>query len=872
MTDKNLYSRRYWEGGQPDGSGYKWIGYQNFPAQLIVLDKILERKPESLLDIGGARGYIAKMFTQKTGKPAYCLDISDYCYATRVTAKFILGDITNGEKPLTLPAVDLVFSIAVFEHIKEEDLPVVIKRLSTTAKRGLICPSFVDVGEPDHTHESLKPKEWWEAQFAKYAPGWPVEIVDKEDMERGNVNFQPAKSVKANGQNWTIAGRFADKDIETLSGKNDRPIVLNVSSYVVMWRSTPEICVVNTDLPKLVQEQGLDKFAEGWGYNFTTYEAPGKLPFADSSVSAINCSHMVEHLTREQAVLFFKECLRVLKPNGRIRIAVPDAHMIMMEYAKKHSELEYDDNYGDLYRHKIYNEGAEKATDDTEIVYHMLLGGGHQTIYNDIALERLIVDAGFFGATYGNFDNFPHTPLIEKVGWDMYPEVSLYVEGWKAGDDKSGNVSGDAAANITKFSDNHTVKVKLTEKDLTEAGMNKSEIAQFTKETKVNQENLYDDEKEDPDYERRMFKRDAIQAGATEPKKEINKICLIAPPFIPVNPDKYGGLERVVSSLGQGLASRGYDVTVIAPTDSTVKGCKMFLTGKPTGMQVNWLEAEQSQSMTYKEFLEKERFDIIHDHTWFSRVYGLKKIKPDIKICHTHHGHLNPQWLQYVRQFTNTPNLIAISNWMKKLWLAQYQVFAKTAYNGVDTDLYRYDPTIAVQNRLLFVGRVDKLKRPDVALDVAEKAGLPIDIVGSIDWSANKEYAEQVLSRAEKMGCNVYKDAPTDLKIKLMQQAKAVLVPSMFGEPFGLVVAESMSCGAPVLALDDGGISEITSKMGYGYTCDNPNEMIEVLKTMEDTDYNRSGRAEYIKYYFSLENLANRHVELYNEIVRGNEW
>jgi glycosyltransferase involved in cell wall biosynthesis/predicted SAM-dependent methyltransferase len=853
-TDKQLYERRYWEGGMPDGSGYKFIGYQNFPTQLVVLDKILERKPESLLDIGGAKGYIAKMFEQRTGKKSHCIDISEYCEATRVTKNFTRKDITIDKLPFEDKSFDLVFSIAVLEHIKYEDIGWVIQELARVSKRGLLAPSFYDVGEPDHTHELLVSKETWIEICNKFAPGWPVEIIDKEEFEKGDYGFKTPQKVIANGQEWMISGRYVDEDIATLSGKdNTRPIVLNISSYVVMWRSSKEICVVNTDLPELSQKVGLDQFAAGWGYNFTTYRAPGKLPFKDESVDEIACSHMLEHLTRSEGSDFLKECLRVLKPNGRIRVTVPDAELLAYEFSSPESN--------GLGRHDIYNVNAAEAEDDAQAFWHMITSGGeHKTAYDANALSNKLKEAGFTISYLCPFDDFRVSPLIGKVGWDMYPESSLYIVASKTNKAPVQNPP-PKILEVTPERVSWTAPPPPYKED---------KISEFAKAIKANTPKLVESLKE-------TF--ESIQAGAVKEEKEVTKVCLISPPLIPVNPDRYGGLERVVASLGQGLAQKGLEVTIVAPEGSEVKGCSIFTTGKPTGMQVNWIEAEKEQSLKYKELIEQNKFDIIHDHTWFSRIYGLKTINPAVKICHTHHGHLNPSWVEYARGITPTPNLIAISNWMKKLWLAQYQLFAKTAYNGIDTDLHTYNPNVEVSNRLLFVGRIDKLKRPDIALDIAEKAGLPIDIVGSVDWSANKEYAEQVIDRAKRLGSSVYTEASTAQKIELMQKAKAVIVPSMFGEPFGLVVAESMATGSPVIALDDGGISEIIKEMdlSYGYVCDNPIEMIEKVKELSidthiNNDYMRSARSRYICSKFSLDSLAKRHIELYTEIVRGNEW
>ena len=369
------------------------------------------------------------------------------------------------------------------------------------------------------------------------------------------------------------------------------------------------------------------------------------------------------------------------------------------------------------------------------------------------------------------------------------------------------------------------------------------------------------------------------------------KIAIISTPYIESPPKNYGGLELVTFNIAKGLAKRGHDITLIAPEGSTSDGFRLFTTGIPTGMQVNWLETEREHSLKYKELIETENFDVILDSTWFSLVYGFKKQNPKQKIAHVHHGHMSynpnfatnhpdwyqyPSWVHYVTSITPTPNLIAISNWMKRMYLAQFKIFSRVAYNGIDTDIYKYDPNAEVTNRLLFVGRIDELKRPDIAIEVAEKAGLPLDILGSVNWSAHKDYAERQIERVKKIG-NVYLEADTSAKVKLMQQAKAVLVPSTFGEPFGLVVAEALACGTPVIAIDDGGINEmlyphLPIAMRIGVLCDIPTDMIEAVKNLDSSDYDRTSNACYIKENFSLDVMAERYENLLNQVVAGKEW
>lgn len=424
MTDKQLYSRLYWEGGLPDGSGYKDIGYQQFPAQLIVVDKLLERKPASVLDIGCARGYVVKML-QQHGIPAAGVDISDYCHATRVTDPVHICDIETEMLPFADKEIDLGFSISVLEHIETSKIPHVIREIARVCKRAVLCPSFHDVGTPDKTHRTLQPKEWWERMFAVHAPGFPVEIIDKEEFEKVEPTTLKFKSPARVG-NLLVAGRYVDEDMATIQGRNNRSTVLNIGSWIVQFRSTEKDCVINTDI-----YPDLGGFAQQWGSNYMVYKAPDGLPFPDNSIDAINCSHMLEHLTREEGLKFLKECNRVLKPDGIIRIAVPNAERLVSEYLFDVSDNPLDDIphvSAGLDRHKLYNIGAEKAEDAADALYHLLLDN-HKTIYDSSALGNQLRNAGFT-PIIKDFNQTASVPLF-RATYDMYPEISLYCEGQK---------------------------------------------------------------------------------------------------------------------------------------------------------------------------------------------------------------------------------------------------------------------------------------------------------------------------------------------------------------------------------------------------------------------------------------------------------
>lgn len=223
--------------------------------------------------------------------------------------------------------------------------------------------------------------------------------------------------------------------------------------------------------------------------------------------------------------------------------------------------------------------------------------------------------------------------------------------------------------------------------------------------------------------------------------------------------------------------------------------------------------------------------------------------------------------------YDKKPNLVAISNYMKtysEQYFRQigYNVNFEYVYNGIDLHKYSFVPNIKRTNRLLYVGRFSKFKRPHIAIEVAKRTNLPIDLLGGT-FVDDINYLKEIESMCNGKDIVIHKDVDHNFKIKKMQEAKALIFPSKMGEPLGLVAQEAIACGTPVIASNDGAIPEVVLHNKVGFICDSVDEMVQAVNNIgkispEDCRH----RAEE----FSRQIMAKNYEKLYYKIMKGEEW
>jgi len=215
--------------------------------------------------------------------------------------------------------------------------------------------------------------------------------------------------------------------------------------------------------------------------------------------------------------------------------------------------------------------------------------------------------------------------------------------------------------------------------------------------------------------------------------------------------------------------------------------------------------------------------------------------------------------------------MIAISEHMKNLYETGYnnqicKIPARRCYNGID--LTQYPLQKDKSDKLLFLGRIDPIKGVHTSIDVAEKAKTPIDIVGATEFVANKQYVHEIRTKcSQSKYANFVGEVSHEDKVRYLQNAKALVTASSFGEPFGLMYPEALSCGTPVISTDDGAAKEIITE-DTGFICNSVDKMVSAvsqLSTISTEDCRK--RAER----FSYQRMCERLEELYKRIIYEND-
>jgi glycosyltransferase involved in cell wall biosynthesis len=340
------------------------------------------------------------------------------------------------------------------------------------------------------------------------------------------------------------------------------------------------------------------------------------------------------------------------------------------------------------------------------------------------------------------------------------------------------------------------------------------------------------------------------------------RIAQIAPLAEAVPPRLYGGTERVVAHLTDALVAAGHDVTLFASGDARTAARLAPMRERAIRLDPAPLKSDVAAhlAMLHEVRRRADEFDVLHFHIDLLHFPLFERLAS--RTLTTLHGRLDLLDLpEMYRRWPQFP-LISISDSQRRPlpfanWLA-------TVHHGLPDALLDFSPRH--RGYLAFVGRISPEKRPDRAIEIARRAGLPLRIAAKID-AADSAYFHKVIEPLLPGGNVEFLGEVDDAgKNELLGGAAALLFPIDWPEPFGLVMIEAMACGTPVIAWNAGSVPEIVDEGVTGTIVESIDEAVAAVPRV--CAFDRARVRAVFERRFSVATMSQRYLELYSRVGR----
>lgn len=303
------------------------------------------------------------------------------------------------------------------------------------------------------------------------------------------------------------------------------------------------------------------------------------------------------------------------------------------------------------------------------------------------------------------------------------------------------------------------------------------------------------------------------------------KIALTADPELPVPPLLYGGIERIIDMLARGLSARGHEVTLFAHPASLTTAKLVAWPGASSLSKSDTLH----NAATLARHIVGGHFDVLHS---FSRIAYLTPLLPlRIPKIMTFQRAISRRTVGLGHRLSRgSLEFTAISDWMQRdvRGIGRWTMVP----NGVDLATYTFQSAVAPNAPFVFLGRIEEIKGPHLAIELARRCGRKLVIAGNIPDEKRRWVEAEVMPRVD--GDRVRYIGPIDDEQKnaLLGSAAAFLMPILWEEPFGIVMTEALACGTPVLGLRRGAVPEVVDDGVTGFVRDTLDQLVSAAAAL----------------------------------------
>lgn len=337
------------------------------------------------------------------------------------------------------------------------------------------------------------------------------------------------------------------------------------------------------------------------------------------------------------------------------------------------------------------------------------------------------------------------------------------------------------------------------------------------------------------------------------------RIAMIAPPWLPIPPEAYGGTEAVIDVLSRGLEKLGHEVTLFTTGDSKSSLPKYGYfehalgTGRGDSAVLELVHVIDS----YDKIKD---FDIVHDHTLLGPIFSAWN--QDQPVVTTNHAPFTGNYLDYLYSTIGKKvPIIAISHHHANT--APQLNIISVIHHGIDLGQFSFGKGNG--GYIVFLGRMNPDKGAHTAIEVARNAGIPLKIAAKCREGTEVEYFKSYIKPLLSKDIEYVGEVNFNEKIELLRNAICLINPIHWPEPFGMVMIEALACGTPVIATNHGSVPEIIENGVNGFIANSISELAYSVRMSPALD--RTTCRKIAEERFSQEIMTRRHVETYQKVI-----
>ena len=344
------------------------------------------------------------------------------------------------------------------------------------------------------------------------------------------------------------------------------------------------------------------------------------------------------------------------------------------------------------------------------------------------------------------------------------------------------------------------------------------------------------------------------------------RILITADPYIPIPPRHYGGIERILDFLVRGLAKRGHTITLVAHPDSQTPA-ELVPYGRPphVGLVPRATELAQVAAAVWSR---RHAVDVVHS---FGRLAALLPVLPLRRVPIVQSYQRDIPWTSVARAVALAGPSIAFTGCASCVFVARPSDLNTgrwlTIPNGVDVSGFTATTSVAPDAPLMFLGRLEPIKGAHHAIAIARLANRRLIIAGNKVPEFTTYFDEQIAPHIDGSRVTYVGTVDDVQKNSWLGQAAAFLMPIDWEEPFGIVMAEALACGTPVIAFKRGSVPDIVRDGVNGFACVTVEEAAAAVGRLGEIDRRRA-RAD-CEARFDASVIISQYEQLYEDTIRS---